>query len=194
MGKRAQRAVHRPGPRTGRPRFPPPDPPWPFRSDSTARAAFPGAHSYSLGSNSPFWAVKPRTDAAPAPPRPPKRRAAPWGLLVLRQVRLHRLRRWSGPCGTQSTDRVLFTTQNHPKTPRDHHFGRLYTNMKQSCINHAPIVQQSCIIMQKSCINHALIMQQPHINHTAIMQQSMQPQCTLNTPYQHLDAPSMHPQ
>ena len=26
MGKRAQRAVHRPGPRTGRPRFPPPGP------------------------------------------------------------------------------------------------------------------------------------------------------------------------
>ena len=127
MGKRAQRAVHRPGPRTGRPRFPPPDPPWPFRSDSTARAAFPGAHSYSLGSNSPFWAVKPRTDAAPAPPRPPKRRAAPWGLLVLRQVRLHRLRRWSGPCGTQSTE----TTQNHPKTtpkpPGTTIFGRLYT-------------------------------------------------------------------
>ena len=158
MGKRAQRAVHRPGPRTGRPRFPPPDPPWPFRSDSTARAAFPGAHSYSLGSNSPFWAVKPRADAAPAPPRPPKRRAAPWGLLVLRQVRLHRPRRWSGPCGTQSAE----TTQNHPKTtpkpPGTTIFGRLYTNMKQSCNNHALIMHQSCSNHALSCKNHALIM------------------------------------
>ena len=79
MGKRAQRAVHRPGPRTGRPRFPPPDPPWPFWSAGTARAAFPGAHSYSLGSNSPFWAVKPRADAAPAPPRPPQAQGGPVG-------------------------------------------------------------------------------------------------------------------
>ena len=52
----------------------PPDPPWPFRSDSTARAAFLGAHSYSLGSNSPFWAVKPQADAAPAQPEASVRR------------------------------------------------------------------------------------------------------------------------
>ena len=96
----------------------------------------------------------------PRPRRAPPSAGRPRGAsLVLRQVRLHRLRRWPGPCGPQSTDTA---TLHHPKTtpkpPGTTIFGRLYTNMKQSCNNHALIMHQSCSNHALSCNNHALIM------------------------------------
>jgi hypothetical protein len=45
-----------------------------------------------------------------------------------------------------------------PKPPGTTIFGRLYTNMKQSCNNHALIMHQSCSNHALSCNNHALIM------------------------------------